>query len=603
MYGWTGTILRVNLTDRTIKKEALRAEDAKAFIGGRGLGGKYFMDEVDPAVDALGPLNKLIFVTGPLTGTMGVSTGRFDVVAKGPLNNTLASSNSGGYFGPELKYAGYDMIIFEGRAESPVYLSVHNGDVELRDASHIWGKTVYETTDILLAENDPEAKVSCIGPAGENLVLFAAIMNDKHRAAGRTGIGAVMGSKNLKAIVVRGTGGVSVADKAGFLEAIMNARNKIRENAVTSAGLPTYGSNILVNIINESGALPVRNWQESYDKNADKISGETLTKDHLVRNKGCSSCVIGCGRVAKSGGRFAALGEGPEYESAWGFGSDCGISDMDAILKANFLCNELGIDTITMGSTIACAMELAEIGAISSEVIGRDLKFGDVDAMVEFVTMTAYREGFGDELAEGSYRLAKKYGHPELSMTVKKQEMPAYDPRAIQGIGLEYATSNRGGCHVRGYTISPEILGLPMKMDPKTTEDKPAILKIFQDLTSALSASGTCLFASFAIGADEIGAQLKAVTGEDYTTERVMEIGEAIYNLEKIFNIKNGYTKEDDNLPPRLLNDPIPAGPSKGEVSHLPDMLPLYYEVRGWDENGVPTKEKLEKLGIAKYAA
>lgn len=603
MYGWMGHVLRINLTSGTIKKEALNKDFAKDYIGGRGLGERYFMDEVDPTVDALSPANKLIFATGPLTGTMGVSTGRYDVVAKGPLNDTLASSNSGGYFGAQMKYAGYDLIILEGKAAKPTYLWIYNDRVELRDASALWGKTVYETDDAVKAETDPEAEIACIGPAGEKLVKFAAIMNDKHRAAGRTGVGAVMGIKNLKAIAVRGTRGIRIADRDGYLSVVRAARKKISENPVTSAGLPTYGSNVLVNIINQSGAFPTRNWREAYTEEAEKISGETLTGEHLIRGKGCGSCVVGCGRVARAKGKYNEVGEGPEYESAWSFGADCGIFDMDAVLKANFLCNELGMDTITMGSTIACAMELYEIGAVDRKKVGYDLHFGNADAMVELVRATAYRKGFGDDLAEGSYRLAVKYGHPELSMTVKKQEMPAYDPRGIQGIGLEYATSNRGGCHVRGYTISPEILGLPMKLDPAVTEGKPEILKIFQDLTSALSSSGTCLFSSFAIGADEIAAELKTATGVDYTPEKIMQIGERIWNLERMFNIKNGYTEKDDTLPPRLLTEPIPAGPAKGGVSKVREMLPKYYEARGWDKHGVPTKEKLAELGLSSLAS
>jgi len=588
MYGWTGTVLRVNLTEGTILKEPLKIQDAEGYIGGRGLGSKYFVDEVDPGIDALGPENKLIYATGPLTGTMGVSTGRYDIIAKGPLNDTLASSNSGGYFGPELKYAGYDMLIIEGKAKEPVYISIYNENVEIRDAGHIWGKNVHETTDLLVNETDPEAK--------------AAILNDKNRAAGRTGLGAVMGSKNLKAIVVRGTGGIKIADKAAFINAIQVGRAKIKENPVTSAGLPTFGTNVLVNIINDVGGFPTRNWQEAYFPEADMISGETQAKGNVIRGKGCAGCMISCGRVAKAHGRFESSGEGPEYETTWAFGADCAVSDVNAVIKANFLCNELGIDTISMGSTIACAMELYEKGIIDREKTGVDLRFGNGDAMVELVRATAYREGFGNELAEGSYSLAEKYGHPELSMTVKKQEMPAYDPRAIQGIGLEYATSNRGGCHVRGYTIAPEVTGFPMKMDPAVTEGKPEILKILQDLTAALSASGTCLFTSFAIGGDDIAAELTATTGVKYTNDDLMKIGERIYNLERLFIMKAGYTKDDDTLPPRLLNDPIPAGPSKGMISHLDEMLPVYYEGRGWDKNGVPTEEKLKELSLLKYA-
>jgi aldehyde:ferredoxin oxidoreductase len=602
MYGWTGTVLRVNLTEGTAIKEPLNPEYAKDYIGGRGLGTKYITEEVSPKADALGPENKLIYASGPLTGTMGISSGRHDIVAKGPLNDTIAASNSGGYFGPELKYAGYDLVIIEGKAEKPVYIYIYNDIAEIRDAGHLWGTDVHLTTDKLLEETDQNAKVSCIGQAGENLVKIAAILNDKQRAAGRTGIGAVMGSKNLKALVVRGTGGIKIADKAAFIKTVQDARKKIKDNPVTSGGLPAFGTNVLVNIINESGGFPTRNWQEAYFPEAENISGETQAKDNLVRNKGCAGCAIGCGRVEKAHGKFESSGEGPEYETTWAFGGDCGVSDVNAILKANFLCNEMGLDTISMGSTIACAMELFEKGYITKEDVGGDLSFGNAEAMVEMVKKTALREGFGDVLAEGSYRLAEKYGHPELSMSVKKQEMPAYDPRAIQGIGLNYATSNRGGCHVRGYTISPEILGLPMKMDPKSTDDKPGIVKIFQDLTASISASGTCLFSSFAIGAGEIADELTATTGIKYTDEDVMKAGERIYNLERLYIMKAGYTGADDTLPPRLLNDPIPAGPSKGTVSHLKEMLPAYYQIRGWDENGVPTAEKLEELGLSDYA-
>ncbi|WOF16430.1 aldehyde ferredoxin oxidoreductase family protein [Methanoplanus sp. FWC-SCC4] len=602
MYGWTGTVLRVNLTKGTVLKEPLKQKDAKEYIGGRGLGTKYFIDEVDPNVDSLSPENKLIYANGPLTGTMSVSAGRHDIISKGPLNDTIASSNSGGYFGPELKYAGYDMIIIEGKSEKPVYIFIYNENVEIRDAGSLWGIDAHKTTEMLLEETDPDAKISCIGPAGENLSRIAAIINDKHRAAGRTGIGAVMGSKNLKAVVVRGTNGVKIADKAAFIKTLQVARQKIKDNPVSSGGLPAFGTNVLVNIINEVGGFPTRNWQEAYFKEADMISGETQAKDNLTGTKGCAGCAIGCGRVERAHGKYESSGEGPEYETTWAFGADCGVTDVNAVIKANFLCNELGLDTISMGSTIACAMELYEKGIIDRETTGYDLRFGNGEAMVKLVEDAAYRRGFGNDIADGSYRLAEKYGHPELSMTAKKQEMPAYDPRAIQGIGLEYATSNRGGCHVRGYTISPEVLGLPVSMDPKVTEGKPEILKIFQDLTAALSSSGTCLFTSFAIDANDIAAELESVTGVKYTGEDIMKIGERIYNLERLFIMKNGYTKADDTLPPRLLNDPIPAGPAKGMVSHLPEMLPLYYEGRGWDENGVPTNEKLEELGLLDYA-
>jgi aldehyde:ferredoxin oxidoreductase len=600
MYGWVDKILRVNLTDGSIKTEGLNMNDAKLYLGARGLGTKMFMDEVSPKVDPFSPENKIIYLTGPLTGTIAASPGRFEIVTKAPLTGTIGASNSGGYFGPELKFAGYDGIIFEGSSEKPVYLYINNDLVELRSAEHVWGKEVPETTDLLISETAEDAKVSCIGPAGEKRVLFATIMNEKNRAAGRSGLGAVMGSKNLKAVVVKGTKSIKVAKPDEFLKTCLVIRKKMKDHPVTGEGLAKYGTQILLNILNQSGSLPTRNGMDGgvYD-DAEAISGEALTEKYLVRNKGCFGCSIGCGRLTRiPDGKFKGYGEGPEYEAGWSFGADCGVNQLDAVCKANFICNELGMDPITLGATIACAMELYDKGIISKKEIGKDLRFGDADAVVEFTRMTGYREGFGDKLAEGSYRMAEAYGHPELSMTVKKQEMPAYDARGIQGIGLEYATSNRGGCHVRGYMISPEILGLPQKLDPLVTTDKAAWLKIFQDLTATVDSAGICLFTTFAIGLPEIAAMLRTGTGINYTDEEVLQIGERIWNLEKMFNLEAGFTKADDNLPPRLLHDALPSGPAKGKVNQLDIMLPEYYQGRGWDKEGVPTKEKLKELSL-----
>jgi len=593
MFGWQGTLIRVNLTTGDIKKEPLNLDDAKLYIGARGLGTKIMMDEVDPKVDPFSADNKLIFMTGPLTGTFASSGGRYEVVSKAPLTGTIGAANSGGHFGPELKYAGYDGIIFEGKSEKPVYLWINDDEIELRSAEHLWGKNVFDTTDELLKETSEEARVACIGPGGEKLVLFATVMNDKHRAAGRSGLGAVMGSKNLKAVVVRGTKSVKVADPKGFKEACIDARKKLKAHPVTGEGLATYGTEILVNILNQTGALPTRNWQESIFEYADETSGEALTEKYLVRNKSCFGCNIGCGRVTRiPEGKFKSMGEGPEYEAGWSYGADCGVRDLAAICKANFICNELGIDPITMGSTIACAMEMYEKGILTKEEVGQELKFGDADAIVHFTRLTGMREGFGDKLAEGSYRLASSYGCPELSMTVKKQEMPAYDGRGVQGMGLEYATSNRGGCHVRGYMTSMEVLGIPEKLDPLVTKDKAYWLKIFQDLTAVVDSSGICLFTTFGIGLPEVAAMLRTATGWDMTDEETLKAGERIWELERIFNLKAGLTKEDDTLPPRLLKEPVKAGPAKGKVVELETMLQEYYKLRGWDENGVPPAMK-----------
>jgi aldehyde:ferredoxin oxidoreductase len=409
-----------------------------------------------------------------------------------------------------------------------------------------------------------------------------------------------MGSKNLKAVVVVGTGSVKVGNKEWFDEAQKDAAAKIKAHPVGGAGLKAYGTDVLVNILNSVGSLPTRNFHEAYFPTADKVGGESLAKNNLIRPRGCFSCIIECGRATKvTNPKYAGEGEGPEYETAWAFGPDCGIDNLDAVIKANYLCNDLGLDTISTATTIACAMDLYENGIITlQDTGGIPLNFGNPDLIVELVRMMGHREGFGDKMADGSYRLAESFGHPEYSMSCKKQEMPAYDPRGVQGIGLHYATSNRGGCHVRGYTIAVEVLGNPVKMDQHTIDGKPDLVITFQNLTAALDSTGACLFATFGIGGDELACLLSGATGIRYTTEDFMKAGERIWNLERMWNLAVGMTSADDALPPRLINEPIPAGPSKGEVSRLNEMLPLYYKLRGWDENGVPTPEKLHELGL-----
>ena len=593
-------LLRVNLTKGEIATETINQKYLRDYIGGRGLGTKMYYEEVGPNVDPLSPGNNMYFMSGALTATGAPSSGRFMVITRGPLTGTIACSNSGGEFGAEMKYAGYDGIIVEGKSDKPVYIWVENDKVEIRDASHIWGKEVPETTDLMREETSERAKVACIGPGGENLCKIACIMNEMNRAAGRTGVGAVMGSKNLKALVVKGNKPVFVPDKDKFAAAIDEAAKSLKANPVTGAGLKAYGTQILINILDQSNGLPIHNFRESGTVEwAEKTSGEYMVEHkNLVRDKGCFSCIIGCGRVTRSFKPYAGFGEGPEYEAGWGFGADCDVSDIDAICQANFRCNELGLDSISMPTTIACAMELYEYGYLPKEDAGCDLSFGNAAILKELVEKTAFRQGIGNLLAEGSYRLAEHYGHPELSMSVKKQEMPAYEPRTLQGIGLAYATSNRGGCHVRGYLTSPEILGIPEKLDPGVTEGKAGYCKIFQDLTAAVDASGFCLFTTFGIGADIIAKVLAAGTGFDYTSEELLKCGERIWNLERLFNMDCGFTGADDTLPPRILNDPQKHGAYKGCVNRLHEMLPEYYQLRGWNPEGVPTEDKIAELGL-----
>ncbi|XMB67125.1 aldehyde ferredoxin oxidoreductase family protein [Mycoplasmatota bacterium zrk1] len=593
MFGYMGKLLRVNLTTSDIKIEDLDFEMAKKFVGGRGLGTKILMDEIDPTIDALSPENKIIFINGPMSGTPTPTGGRYMVVTKSPLSGTIASSNSGGTWGARLKYAGFDGIIVEGKSEKPVYLEINESNIQIKDASNVWGKYVSETTDILAK---PGNNVLTIGPAGEKLSKMAAIMNEKDRAAGRSGVGAVMGSKNLKAIVTSGKLKPELANAEELKVVVKDANKKIRENGVTGQGLPAYGTAVLVNIINANGIMPVNNFQEGVFEHAEDISGETLAEKYLVRKDPCHRCPIGCGRYCKTD---KVEGGGPEYETIWAFGSDCGVKDLEKVIEANYWCNQLGLDTISAGSTLAAAMELYEQGDITdADFDGVKLEFGNEDSIVHWTKKMGLREDFGDKLADGSYRLCESYGKPELSMSVKKLEIPAYDPRGVQGHGLQYATSNRGGCHVRGYMISPEILALPEKLERLELDGKEVWVKIFQDLTAFIDSSGLCLFTSFAIGAQEYADMFNSIVGTNWTADDVLKAGERIYNLEKQFNIAAGITPEEDTLPPRLLNDPMPSGPTEGHVHHLDKLLPKYYEVRGWDETGAPTPEKLKELGL-----
>ena len=599
--GYMGKILRVNLTTGKTSEEPLNEEIARKFIGARGYGAKIIFDEVSHNTDPLGSENKLIFATGPLTLTAAPTGGRYNVITKSPLNGVIAGSNSGGFFGPELKKAGYDMLIVEGKSEKPVYLWITDEKVEIKDASHLWGKDTHEITDTILSElGNKNIKVACIGPAGENLVKFACIINDKARAAGRTGVGAVMGSKMLKAVAVKGNKRAPIANPEKFKEVLKVTMDKIKTNAVTSQGLPTYGTMVLNHIINEHGLYPAYNFQKVTYEDVDKVSGEKLKETYLVRNKACYACPVACGRVSKLPDMEEET-EGPEYETSWAFSADCGIDDLAAVIKANDQCNKMGLDTIATGATIACAMELYEKGFLKKEELGSapELKFGNTETILVYPELMAKRIGLGDKLAEGSHNFASKYGHPELSMSVKKQEMPAYDPRGAQGQALAYATSNRGGCHVRGYLISPEILGSPEKLDPFVVEGKGQWVKIFQDLTAVIDSEGLCLFTSFALGADDYAALLSAATGFDYTTDEVMKAGDRVWNLEKLWNLKIGLTKKDDYLPPRFLNEPLLDGAAKGQVVYLDALLSDYYKVRGWNEEGVPTEEKLKELGLS----
>jgi len=614
--GWTRKILRVDLTKGTCKSEPLNMQWAQDYLGQRGLATKYFVEEVDPKVDPLSPANKLIMATGPLTGTPASTGGRYSVITKGALTGAIACSNSGGYFGAEMKFAGWDMVIFEGKSPKPVYLAIEDDKAELRDAAHLWGKTVWQTEEIIRkTHQDTQTRVCSIGRAGENGVLYACIVNDLHRAAGRSGVGTVMGSKNLKAVAVRGTkGGGKIKDAKGFMQAATAAKKVLADNAVTGQGLPTYGTQVLMNVINEMGALPTRNHRDVQFEDARKISAEAMHekrptdgKSHLVTNAACFGCTIACGRISKidethfsvvNKPQYWGASGGLEYEAAWALGAANGVGDLEALQYANLVCNEDGFDPISFGATVGAAMELYDLGILSKDQIGLDAPFGSAQALVTLAEMTAKGEGFGKELGLGSARMCAKYGKPELSMGVKGQEFPAYDSRGIQGMGLAYATSNRGACHLRGYTVASEVLGVPVKTDPLVTEGKADLVKAFQDATAVFDSSGVCIFTTFAWTLADLQPQLDTACEGGWTMEKLTLMGERIWNMERLFNNAAGFTAKDDDLPPRLKTEAAKTGPAKGKVNGIDVMRPEYYKARGWSDKGVPSKETLKRLGL-----
>lgn len=607
MYGWHGKILRVDLTNLKTSIEEIDSKTARDYLGGRGWAIKYLYDEVDARVDPLAPENKLIFATGPLTSTPAPTGNRYMVITKSPLTGAISNSNSGGDFPTFMKRTGFDMFIFEGKAKQPVYLWVDEDQVELRSAEHIWGKDVPTTTDTLLSETDPQAKVACIGPAGENLVRFASIMNDKHRAAARSGVGAVMGSKNLKAVVVKGNKIPAMFDEEGMKSLSLKVARKVGEDVKKGSALREYGTAYVPQVTNELGILPTRNFQTGMFEGVDQIDGVSLKEKYLIKPKPCYRCPIACGRVTEvDDPEYAGEGEGPEYETLAALGSACGVDNLAAVTKANYLCNELGLDTISAGMTIAAAMELYEKNYLPEEDVGRPLRFGDEKALIELIPQIAYRQGFGDALAEGSYRLAEKYGHPEIAVTAKKQEFPGYDPRGSQGMGLLYATSNIGASHMEGDLAYAEVFGVPEKIDPLSTERKPYLIKRFEDAFALIDSAGLCVFLSvrylFDPDVDLYPAVLTQImnytTGAEYTPESIMLAAERVYNLERMFLVRAGFDRKDDTLPYRMLHEPMPEGPAKGKVVELDQMLPEFYRLRGWDENGIPTPQKLKELGI-----
>jgi aldehyde:ferredoxin oxidoreductase len=612
-------LLRINLSKWTYTVEEIPDDILRWYIGGRGLGAYLALREIPPGIDPLSPQNKVFILTGPLTGTGAFQTGRYHIVGKSPLTGILGDSNSGGQFGPWLRFAGYDGIAIEGASDEPVWVSIIDGEVEFHPAKHLWGKGVYETEKIVRGEmNTPQeyiGSVLAIGPAGENLSKIAAIMNDRFRAAARTGLAAVLGSKKLKAIFVKGKRRIELADRDKFREESRALIKKIMEHTISEA-LGRFGTAVLVNIINAHGAFPTKNWKQGTFDRAFEISGEYLAEQYLVATKGCWGCTIRCARVSRvdNGPYRTPVSEGPEYETIWSVGADNLIGDLDAIININYIANDLGFDTISLGSTIAVLRELyekakrGELPPGKSEELLRllgDLKpeWGDADSFIRAMRMAAYREGIGDLIAEGAARLAEYFGSPESAVHVRGLELPAYDPRAINSMALSYATSNRGGCHLRAYGVSFDVLGVPEKYDPLSIDKRKAeLIKYQQDYFSVIDSLVVCKFNTFATDISDYVGVLQAATGwDDLTAEELLLAGERIYNVERLFAVREGHGYED-RLPDRLIKEPLPDGPAQGRTAReaLEAYLPYYYELRGWVD-GKPTKETLKRLGLNEF--
>lgn len=594
-------ILRVDLTTAKMQDQEISREDCEKYLGGRGLAAKILLEENKPKVDPLDPENRLIFMAGPYTGTYGSFTAFYNVTTKGPLTGAILSAHSGGHWGPMMRKTGYDGIVFKGRSAKPVYLLITDAGPELKDASDLWGKNTFETIDALEQRHE-KAKAAVIGPAGENLVRFAAIMNDHHRAAGRGGVGAVMGSKKLKAVVVHGTREVPQADPDKLKETFKTATATVKEK---SQAFAKYGTSMVVGITGKAGAIPTRNLQTGYFPEYEKIGGDSLVNNHKTKDTACARCPLHCGNMTKAEKDYKVETEGPEYETLAMFGANLGNSNLESIIMANNICNEYGMDTISCADTIACAYELFEKGIITDkDTDGLKLVWGDHQVMTKLVEMTGKREGFGRLIGEGSRKFAAKYG-PEATkyaMNVKGMEFPGYDPRGIQGMSLAFATSTRGACHLRATMYVPELFqGI---LDRFTVKGKAKTLKELQELFTVLDAMVLCKFgARNAFGNDwnNMVMLVNAATGRSYTVEELKKVGARIWNVERLFNLREGLSKKDDTLPERLFTLPIDDGPSKGAVVNKADFdaeLEEYYRLWGWTADGVPTSETLAALGI-----
>ncbi len=612
--GYTGKILRVDLDRLETRDEQPDENVLRDFIGGEGLGIKYLYDEVPPHADPLGPENRLIFMTGPVTGSLAPTSGRHCVITRSPLTGCETTAHAGGYWGTLLKLAGYDGVIVQGKASRPVYLFIDDGDPRLLEADGLWGRDVFQTDALIKDElHDRKVSVTAIGPAGEQLVPYASIQNDRQRSAARGGPGAVMGSKKLKAIAVRGTQSFEAAKPAAYFSSMNELIRLCKDDVLTGKLFPAYGITGVVDLMNEHGVLPTRNYQQGTFDRAHDISGQKMAETMLTRTRGCYCCTIHCTRLVNIpyGPYFDTRGKGPDYDSMVAFGSQCGNDNMEAMARANLLCDQYGLDTVSTGATIAWAMELYERGIIDkNDTRGLDLSFGNHVAMVALVSKIATRMEFGAVLADGIAEAAKKIGKgaEKYMLEVKDLDLPGIEVRGSKGMALGYAVDNRGGDNLRPFAAAAECLGfrskelpMPESFDPLSEAGKAGWLVPAQDYAVAVNSLVCCMFTiiGYAVEPSHYARQLSAITGFDYDGPALLRAGERTWNLQRAFNAREGFTRKQDRLPRRLTAEPEPTGPAKGSTVHLEPMLDEYYRVRGWDQTlGWPTAEKLRSLGL-----
>ncbi len=617
-YGYTGKFLIVDLNKETIETKILSLDIVKRFIGGRGFAIHYLFTHLPANADPLSDSNILVISTGPLTGTLVPSSNRYTIAAKSPLTGLIGYSNAGGHFAPELKYAGYDAIVIHGKADTPKYLVISNSKIELRDATDLWGKDIWETTSAIHKHlNSKKFQILAIGQAGENLVRYAAILNNLSRAAARTGLGAVMGSKNLKAIAVRGTGYISVAKPKRLNELIDSTLTKIYSDPAYPS-LANYGTSFLVDLAHQGGGMAAYNNKSGLFPKYDNISSETFRQRYLVKSASCFACPIHCGKYSKiDDGQYAGTkGGSPEYETIICLGSKCGIGNLETIIYANELANRYGIDTISLGDTIAFAMEAYERDLLSKEDTDNlELNWGNEKTLIELIHKVAMRKGFGDLLAEGTMRLSQAIGKKseDFALHVKGLEPPAYDVRTAKAFGLGWATANRGADHLTalpnfellGYSpeIGKEWFGSEKAVDPYAWESKAEMVVWHENFGAVVDSAEMCkytCFSAYAVKPEDMSQFLTFTTGINFSAEEIMEIGERIYNLERLFNCRERKIDNVDYLPLRFIDEEIPDGPAKGQKVELDKMLPIYYSLRGW-KNGYPTSKKVRELGLTPY--